>query len=115
MSEHREQFDNLSHLWHRCRRMKRGAFSGEVWVSVYCPEKKFGFRQIKMSGCWQVMARVGGYELLRREIDENNHHRWISIAFDNGNYKMNQFICAAGEIISLSDYEQKITSRKKAS
>lgn len=115
MSEHQEQFDTLSHLWHRCRRMKRGAFSGEVWLSVFCPEKKFGYQQIKMSGCFQVMVKVGGYELFRREIDENNCHRWVLVAFDDGNYKMNQFISASGEIISLSDYEKNITSRKKAS
>jgi len=112
-----EEFDTLSHLWHACRRQKRGAFAGDVWISYYMPWKKFGFQQIKMSGVWQVMAKVGGYELMRREHDGGvgDRHVWETkmVYFPGENHQADCFVKAIGEIIVLP--EIKTTKRKKAS
>jgi hypothetical protein len=109
-----EEFGSLSALWSACRRKKRGAFAGDVWISVACPWKKFGYQQVKMSGIWQVMAKVEGYELMRREV-EGDHHVWATkvISRPVEDWKSDHFALAVGEIIILP--EINTTKRKKAS
>jgi len=114
-----EEFGSLSGLWVGCRRYKGGAFAGDVWISVSCPEKKFGHQKIKMSGIWQVMAKVEGYELMRREHDGGvgDRHVWATKITSRPleDWKADHFIMAVGEIIVLPQPERNKTKRKKAS
>jgi hypothetical protein len=100
------QFDNLAALWNRLRAEKRMVLRGDVWLNS-------GSNPIKMSGCWQVMARRRGYELMRREINEANRPVWVSIVMAKPESGEAHFIAARGEIITLSPVEAEMTKKAR--